>query len=1422
MNCSYYGKKVNYMLLFLLVLTAIFNLNADPIYTEDFESGNLDNWHVVNGEETNQWYVGQAGAANGSNGAFISEDGTNASYDITESSIVFIYRDIMIPDDAVLLNLSFNWKGGGEATVYDWGRVYWATSDITPEAGTAFSPDYAVTGFLNDQETFTSMNIPLDLEEGQTAMRLIFGWKNDGSMGTGDPFCIDDISIDYQSESDPPVATNLVMPEDGAEDVFKYGTLEWEEASGATGYKLYFGTDGEGVTSPSSLVDGTNLGDVTTYLFNDLEWEETYYWQIVPTNEYGDAVDCPIWSFTVIENPVIVPPALETFDTYLPVNWSEAKGLLANPTEFTQETSSWAADGFGNVGTSGSARVNIYSTFIKEWLFSPYFDLGSGEQQYKLEFDIALTPYSGTDQTVLGEDDRFVLLIKTEDQTTWSEENIVLEWDESSYISPTGNHQTVDLSDYTGIVKFAFYGESTVSGGDINVYVDNVSVTEQTDEAQLVINESSVEFPATGVGGTSYFNLEITNSGGSDLVISDIIVDNPFSVDFTEVISPSESEDVLISFSPETAGDFTDTLRIVSNNLGGDVLIPVSGTGYNPLEGDIITNAFEINFDGTEYTASGNTDEYNDDYDLPYADCQDVVYKLNLESDYVMTISLLESEFDTKIAIYEDNSDEQGWVPGSNNYIAYNDDYYGRNISGNRIIPKEEKNKNRVLQSKILDLPLQQGSYFIIVDGYGNNDNGHGNYTLEVTGTTSSLASLSGTVTDVNTGNPVEGANVSVVGFSNALTDMNGYYQINSIVPGNYSVTITCGGYYDYQSEDSLAIEGDVVHDVALEPLLLSVVTGTVTDAETNEVIPGITVNYGGNNVTVTDENGEYRYDALLQDSYTVTAYGTGYFEYASPEQIVVDQDSVNYDFQMIPHQYGIVSGTVTDQDNGETVEGANVFINGVKYTTDENGNYTVGEMIYGNYQAYCMGLNFYTDYSVDSINVNAENIIVNFSLQPHPDNGDTPGTATPVYGEVNGTVYSVFDQDDVDWFVFYADAGTELSMYTERHEISDVDTKFYFYGPHSADGSDIDLDSPIAVDDDSNSDFQPHIDYPVTDAGCYFLRVASYNNSPSNRLASYGDYKLFIEGDVYFANSPQNLTAEVVGFDVNLSWDSPEMRNSSVRTRNSRVTQRDVTAYKIFRDNAAAPLATISGNETTYSDQEVPSGTHVYWVTAVHNGSAESEPSNEQEVTIEEMTAPYGLELSTNLDSVFLEWNFVEANSVQHTSRNAVMATREISGFKIYRNDTFLDYLEEPDARTYTDTGLEAGNYEYYLTAVYYDQYESSPSNIEDIDVEGADGKENDIIPSVTEIKGNNPNPFNPETQIEFSLSRNDNVKLMIYNAKGQLVKVLVDEFMKAGNHYVSWQGRDSKNREVASGIYFCSMKTSNYKSIKKMMLMK
>ncbi len=98
-----------------------------------------------------------------------------------------------------------------------------------------------------------------------------------------------------------------------------------------------------------------------------------------------------------------------------------------------------------------------------------------------------------------------------------------------------------------------------------------------------------------------------------------------------------------------------------------------------------------------------------------------------------------------------------------------------------------------------------------------------------------------------------------------------------------------------------------------------------------------------------------------------------------------------------------------------------------------------------------------------------------------------------------------------------------------------------------------------------------------------------------------------------------------------------------------------------------------------------------------------------------------------------------------------------------------------------------------------------------------------NSILETNNIVTTNYPNPFNPETTIEFNNPLQGQVNINIYNLKGQLVKNLLQDNLTQGVHKVIWQGRDSNDKQVASGVYFYKISSGNKQSVtKKIILMK
>jgi Lamin Tail Domain/FlgD Ig-like domain len=116
-------------------------------------------------------------------------------------------------------------------------------------------------------------------------------------------------------------------------------------------------------------------------------------------------------------------------------------------------------------------------------------------------------------------------------------------------------------------------------------------------------------------------------------------------------------------------------------------------------------------------------------------------------------------------------------------------------------------------------------------------------------------------------------------------------------------------------------------------------------------------------------------------------------------------------------------------------------------------------------------------------------------------------------------------------------------------------------------------------------------------------------------------------------------------------------------------------------------------------------------------------------------------------------------------------------------------------------------------------------PRRDNDVDRDYTDVGDPDQIDVVRafNLNQNRPNPFNPVTTIEFAVPAAGRVKLEIYNAKGQLVRNLIDaEYTKAAHERVTWDGRDDAGRVVPSGVYFYTLLAGDQSATRKMLLLK
>ena len=109
------------------------------------------------------------------------------------------------------------------------------------------------------------------------------------------------------------------------------------------------------------------------------------------------------------------------------------------------------------------------------------------------------------------------------------------------------------------------------------------------------------------------------------------------------------------------------------------------------------------------------------------------------------------------------------------------------------------------------------------------------------------------------------------------------------------------------------------------------------------------------------------------------------------------------------------------------------------------------------------------------------------------------------------------------------------------------------------------------------------------------------------------------------------------------------------------------------------------------------------------------------------------------------------------------------------------------------------------------------------EIGIDEASGTPGDIVlPMVSALNPNYPNPFNPMTTISFDLAEQGRVRISIFSIDGRLVKTLTDESLSPGRYERVWQGRDNGGRAVASGTYLYRMEGPGIQQTRRMLLIK
>jgi len=213
--------------------------------------------------------------------------------------------------------------------------------------------------------------------------------------------------------------------------------------------------------------------------------------------------------------------------------------------------------------------------------------------------------------------------------------------------------------------------------------------------------------------------------------------------------------------------------------------------------------------------------------------------------------------------------------------------------------------------------------------------------------------------------------------------------------------------------------------------------------------------------------------------------------------------------------------------------------------------------------------------------------------------------------------------------------------------------------------------------------------------------------------------------------------------------------------------------------------------------------------------------------------TYPENVTLPVTLSSFTASFTSNELVNLQWTTESE----SNIFGFNVYRSEeASLESAIRVNGRiiegtntsiqhsySYSDSEFEPfTNYYYWLESSEMDNHNNFFGPVSVLTGSAEEDVNPAIVEGVTGIENAYPNPFNPNTSIAYKVRENTQVKISIYNIKGQLIKSLVNEEKSSGKHIIAWDGRDNQGKNCSSGIYFAKMETSIVNSYHKLVLMK
>ncbi len=463
--------------------TTLAAIESLPYFTSFDDEDDAATWFFTQNLNPNSWAIGTATATEeGGSAAYISND-NGATYSASlapVTTLAYIWKDFAFGETENNYVLSFDWKIRGRATGAYCGIIVYLTDVVEPPTNGLPADSDALT-LIYGEDDWTNKTIFMGNVRGDKRLVILsFGYSSPEELVV--PAAIDNVSIDIVSCAPP--TSEILVTDLTAESA----TITWVDEE-HTSWNVYYKTSSESTYTSVSVSSPTLT---LTQLIPDVAYN-VYVTAICDTEESSPSAEL---TFRTLCAPLVAPFDYD-FETFVgSACWTKATGLLTENVTLTNGSYYWNTSTNNVDGNSSlKLRSNVYGTSRKDWVITPQIDLGEGEL-YQVSIDVALTRYGNTTLAPsYSSDDRFAIVVSEDGGLTWSNTNALIfansdadtEHNYSDF-SPTFTRVSFELRDIngeplTGLIKIAFYTESTIDdGADNDLYIDNLSIEIANDE----------------------------------------------------------------------------------------------------------------------------------------------------------------------------------------------------------------------------------------------------------------------------------------------------------------------------------------------------------------------------------------------------------------------------------------------------------------------------------------------------------------------------------------------------------------------------------------------------------------------------------------------------------------------------------------------------------------------------------------------------------------------------------------------------------------------------------------------------------------------------------------------------------------------------------------------------------------------------